>query len=46
MEQGIDVDEKTASEMVELCYALGMDVREYLGDEASGIPYVKSEYKA
>ena len=44
MENGIDVNINTVAEMVDLCNYLGMDVAEYLGDEAKELTLSKSSY--
>ena len=41
---GIDVNINTVAEMVDLCNYLGMDVREYLGEEAEKITLKQSSY--
>jgi len=44
MENGIEIDVNTVTEMVDLCETLDMNVNEYLGDEAASLPKKKSEY--
>ncbi len=44
MENGIDVNLGTVAEMVDLCNYLGMDVKEYLGEEALKLTLQKSSY--
>ena len=44
MENGIDVNINTVAEMVDLCNYLGMDVAEYLGNEAKELTLRKSSY--
>lgn len=46
MEKGIDVDENTVSEMIDLCHYLDMDVERYLGSEAAAMPWKQSDYQA
>lgn len=45
LETGVDVDEKTVGEMIDLCHYLGMDVGEYLGDEAAALPWTPGNYQ-
>lgn len=45
MKNGIEIDTKTVSEMVDLCSYLGMDKEAYLGHEASSIPTKQSNYE-
>lgn len=44
LKNGIDVDMNTVTEMIDLCHYLDMDVRDYLGEEASLIPWKESNY--
>ena len=44
VKNGIDVNVNTVAEMVDLCNYLGMDVQEYLGDEAMQLTLKKSSY--
>lgn len=44
LENGIDVNINTVAEMVDLCNYLGMDVKEYLGDEALKYTLNQSSY--
>lgn len=44
IKNGIDVNINTVAEMVDLCNYLGMDVKEYLGEEASELVLRKSSY--
>ncbi len=44
LENGIDVNMGTVAEMVDLCNYLGMDVKEYLGEEALALTLQKSSY--
>lgn len=44
LENGIDVNINTVAEMVDLCNYLGMDVKEYLGDEALKYTLNQSTY--
>ena len=44
LKNGIDVNINTVAEMVDLCNYLGMDVREYLGEEAEKITLKQSSY--
>lgn len=45
MQNGINVDECTVGEMVDLCYCLDMDVKDYLGGEAAKIERSTSTYE-
>ena len=45
LESGIDVDQKTTAEMIDLCHYLDMSVEDYLGEEAASLPWKKSDYK-
>ena len=44
LENGIDVNINTVAEMVDLCNYLGMDVKEYLGEEALQLTLRQSSY--
>ena len=44
MENGIDVNIGTVAEMVDLCKYLGMDIKEYLGEQALELTLQKSSY--
>lgn len=44
IKNGIDVNINTVAEMVDLCNYLGMDVKEYLGEEANELVLRKSSY--
>lgn len=44
MENGIAVNIGTVAEMVDLCKYLGMDVKEYLGEEALELTLTRSSY--
>ena len=45
MKNGLEIDVKTVSEMLDLCSYLGMDEEAYLGKEALTIPRQKSSYE-
>lgn len=44
IQNGINVNVKTVAEMADLCNYLGMDVREYLGEEAMQLSLNQSSY--
>ena len=44
LENGIDVNINTVAEMVDLCNYLGMDVKQYLGEEALQLTLRQSSY--
>ena len=45
MKNGLEIDVKTVSEMLDLCSYLGMDEEAYLGKEALSVPRQKSNYE-
>ena len=45
IKNGIELDAKTVTEMVELCYCLDMDVEQYLGSAAASLPRQKISYE-
>lgn len=44
LENGIEIDVNTVTEMVDLCEYLDMDIEDYLGQEAAALPRKKSNY--
>ncbi len=44
LENGIELDTNTVTEMVDLCEYLNMNVEEYLGEDAMALPRKKSNY--